>query len=206
MFPDDNFAVVILANTASTGTQDVAFAVVDHILGLPSASPIPAAPAAPKATGRAPRAAPPAPPPTGLTGLAGTYSNAGYGKFTLCGSATSPHCVAVVQDFRKVDAAAGKLANPAELYSAWSRFWGTHLRLTPISGNDFDAKLSWLRVDGYGADHTPFDENSGDWKVTFMGESGKVVGLGFFVAENESWRAKEGGSVRDIADAWFDKI
>ncbi|KAF7362847.1 Beta-lactamase domain-containing protein [Mycena venus] len=70
-----------------------------------------------------------------------------------------------------------------------------------------DLLLSWLRVDGYGADHTPFDEDSiNDWKVTFMEENGKVVGLGFFVAENESWRAKEGGSVRDIADVWFDKI
>jgi hypothetical protein len=37
-------------------------------------------------------------------------------------------------------------------------------------------------------------------------EDGVVVGLGFFVAEQQSWRAKKGGSVREIADVWFDKI
>jgi hypothetical protein len=143
-----------------------------------------------------------------LSGLEGTYSNVGYGNFTLCSSAqpTTAQCAGVVRDFEAVDAAAGKPSNPAELYSAWPRFWGTHLRLTPVSGNDYIGEITTLYVDGYGADHTPFEDPVGDFKITSMEEGGMVVGLGFFVALSETWREKKGGSVRDIADAWFDKI
>ncbi|KAJ7851819.1 hypothetical protein B0H14DRAFT_2761099 [Mycena olivaceomarginata] len=212
VYPQDGFAVVVLANTAGTGTQNVALAVADRILGLPSPSsavvPAPANVASP-----APKASAPAAPPNVLSGLAGTYSNVGYGNFTLCSAAqttspTSLQCAGVIQDFAKVDTAAGKPSNSAELYSAWSRFWGTYLRLNPASGNDYVAQLTTLYVDGYGEDHTPFEDAVDDFqfKITFMEEKGKVVGLGFFVAENESWRVKKGGSVRDTADAWFDKL
>ncbi|KAF8207359.1 beta-lactamase/transpeptidase-like protein [Mycena galopus ATCC 62051] len=207
VYPYDGFAVVILANTAGSGTLNVAFGLADHILGLPeptasaAAAPAPLMSPAPAAASLASRS-------NVLSALTGTYSNVGYGNFTLCSASqsTSTQCAAVVEDFEKVDAAAGKLSNSSELYSTWSRFWGTHLRLTPISGNDYIGEMTTLYVDGYGADHTPFEDPVFDFKISFMEEEGKVVGLGFFVAENESWRAKRGGSIRDVADVWFDKL
>ncbi|KAF7350188.1 Beta-lactamase domain-containing protein [Mycena venus] len=204
LFPQDNFAIVVLANTAGALTQNVAFAVADRIIGSDPNAPLPSA----NATSSAPMGASPKSSASVLSGLAGTYSNVGYGNFTLCSSAqpTTAQCADVIQDFKRVDAAAGKPSNSAELYSAWSRFWGTHLRLTPISGNDYIGEITTLYVDGYGADHTPFEDPVIDFKITFMEEGGKVVGLGFFVASSETWREKKGGSVRDIADAWFDKL
>ncbi|KAF8207383.1 beta-lactamase/transpeptidase-like protein [Mycena galopus ATCC 62051] len=207
VYPYDGFAVVVLANTAGSGTLNVAFGLADHILGLPETNASAAAAPAPLMS-PAPAAAPLASRSNVLSALTGTYSNVGYGTFTLCSASqsTSTQCATVVEDFEKVDAAAGKLNNSSELYSAWSRFWGTHLRLTPTSGNDYIGEITTLYVDGYGADHTPFEDPVLDFKISFMEEEGKVVGLGFFVAENESWRAKRGGSIRDVADVWFDKL
>lgn len=204
LFPQDGFALVVLANTEGTITQNVAFAVADRIIGPGPNSPLASA----NEASSSPAGASPAFSASLLSGLEGTYSNVGYGNFTLCSSAqpTTAQCAGVVRDFETVDAAAGKPSNPAELYSAWPRFWGTHLRLTPVSGNDYIGEITTLYVDGYGADHTPFEDPVGDFKVTSMEEGGMVVGLGFFVALSETWREKMGGSVRDIADAWFDKI
>ncbi|KAJ7023723.1 beta-lactamase/transpeptidase-like protein [Mycena alexandri] len=209
VYPYDGFAVVVLSNTAGSGTLNVAFGLADHILGLPEPSASAAAPTAPAPLmSPASATAPPASRSNVLSVLIGTYSNVGYGNFTLCSAAqaTSSQCSDVVQDFNKVDAAVGKPSNSSELYSAWSRFWGTHLRLTPISGSDYIGEMTTLYVDGYGADHTPFEAPVFDFKISFMEEEGEVVGLGFFVAENESWRAKRGGSIREIADVWFDKL
>ncbi|KAJ7258110.1 beta-lactamase/transpeptidase-like protein [Mycena haematopus] len=213
IFPDDGFAVVVLSNTAATGVGigfPVSLAVADHILGLPSVSSAAAAATSiTSTTSSAPTTATPASLPNTLD-LTGTYSNPGYGNFTLCpaqaSSPTTPQCADVVQNFTKVDSASGRPSDSTELYSAWSRFWGTHFRLTLISGNDYTAEVTTLYVDGYGADHTPFEDVEGVFKVTFMQENGKVAGLGFFVAENETWREKKGGDVRDVADAWFDKL
>jgi hypothetical protein len=67
--------------------------------------------------------------------------------------------------------------------------------------------LTTLYVDGYGSDHTPFEDVSDEiMSATFMVEDGNVVGLGLFVAGGQSWRVKKGGSVREIADVWFDKL
>ncbi|KAF8167031.1 beta-lactamase/transpeptidase-like protein [Mycena galopus ATCC 62051] len=214
VYPYDGFAVVVLANVATSGlitaTEDIAFAVADHILGLPSANAT-TAPAPTATTSVAPTADSSALPSNVLSALAGTYSNAGFGNFTLCNpapanSSTPPQCAGVFQDFKTVDAATGRLSSPGELYSVWSRFWSTHFRLTPISGNDYIGELTTLYVDGYGADHTPFEDPVDDFKITFMEENGKVVGLGFFVAGSETLREKKGGNVRDISDAWFDKL
>ncbi|KAJ6571163.1 beta-lactamase/transpeptidase-like protein, partial [Mycena capillaripes] len=202
LFPQDGFAVVVLANTLGTITQNVAFAVADRIIGPGLNAPLPSANVPSPVMGPSPASM-----PSVLSGLEGTYFNVGYGNFTLCSSAqpTTSQCASVVQDFERVDTAAGKPSSSAELYSAWSRFWGTHLRLTPISGNDYIGEITTLYVDGYGVDNTPFEDPVGDFKITFMEEGGKVVGLGFFVALSETWREKKGGSVYDIADAWFDK-
>ncbi|KAJ7803451.1 beta-lactamase/transpeptidase-like protein [Mycena olivaceomarginata] len=180
LFPHDGFAVVVLANTDGTITQNVAFAVADRIIGPGPNSPLPS-----NVVSSTPIGASPVSSARVLSGLEGTYSNLGYGNFTLCSSAQPI---------------------TTQSYSAWPRFWGSHLRLTPISGNAYDGKLTTLYVDGYGVDHTPFEDPVIDLGVAFMEEEGKVTGLGFFVASGETWREKKGGSVRDIADAWFDKF
>ncbi|KAJ7346248.1 beta-lactamase/transpeptidase-like protein [Mycena albidolilacea] len=203
LFPHDGFAVVVLANTDGTITQNVTLTVADRIIGPGPNSPPPS-----NVVSSTPIGASPVSSARVLSGLEGTYSNLGYGNFTLCSSAQpiTTQCAGVVQDFERVDAASRKPSNSAELYSAWPRFWGSHLRLTPISGNAYDGKLTTLYVDGYGVDHTPFEDPVIDLGVAFMEEEGRVTGLGFFVASGETWREKKGGSVRDIADAWFDKF
>ncbi|KAK7057878.1 beta-lactamase domain-containing protein [Favolaschia claudopus] len=211
VFPYDNFAVVVLSNTAGVGPETVAFAVADRILGLPT----PSLDDSNNSTATSTSSAQPGPSqtvaPPRHDDLAGTYSNAGYGNFTLCSSSSpSAICAPVLRDFSKVDTASGgsSAQNDTQLYSAWSRFWGTHLRFTPVPGtsNDYSAQLSSLYVDGYGADKSAFEDRLFVFKASFMEEGGKVVGLGLFVAEGETWRGKKGGSVRDMADAWFDKV
>ncbi|KAK7040621.1 beta-lactamase domain-containing protein [Favolaschia claudopus] len=213
VFPLDNFAVVLLSNTAGRGSEAVVFAIADRILGLPTPSledsmnstvtPTSSAQLVPSQT---------VAPLTHTTlSLAGTYSNAGYGNFTLCSSSSSSAiCAPVLRDFSKVNTATGisSTQNSTELYSASSRFWGTHIRLTPVPGPNYDYVVHHtnLYVDGYGADKSAFEDPLFEFKASFMEERGKVVGFGLFVAEGETWRAKKGGSVRDVADAWFDKV
>ncbi|KAJ7691779.1 beta-lactamase/transpeptidase-like protein [Mycena rosella] len=217
-YPHDGLGIVALANTMTTTSvvRDIADTVADRILGLPSIS-------RPAANEAALDLEVPldVPPPPMLSGFTGTYSNPGYGNFTLCSPLfpSSPQCLAVVQDFRTVDAAAGISSRPTDLFSAWPRFWGSHLRLSAVSGsqNDYTSAVSQndytytmvltkLYVEGYGADRTPFEDPAGAVTATFVEEKGQVVGLGLFVANNVSWRAKKGGSVRDIADVWFNKL
>jgi hypothetical protein len=203
LFPYDGFGIVLLANTAAGVPVTIALAVADRILGLPKITQ-----QVSKETAADPQT-PLDPPLPIFSGFTGTYSNPGYGNFTLCSPLfpTSRQCLGVIQDFRTVDSAAGNPTPSLNLFSAWPRFWGSHFRLSPVSGTDYTARLTTLYVDGYGADGTPFEDVAGSpFNATFMVEDGVVVGLGFFVAEQQSWRAKKGGSVREIADVWFDKI
>ncbi|KAF8147799.1 beta-lactamase/transpeptidase-like protein [Mycena galopus ATCC 62051] len=212
LYPSDGFGIVLLANTAGPlVTRQIARAIADRMLGFevpafdhrtenelePQLQLQPQTPSAP------------AIPPDMFAGFTGTYSNLGYGNFTLCSPLfpTSSECLAVIQDFRTVDSAAGKPTPSLDLYSAWPRFWGSHLRLSSVSGNDYIVKLSTLYVDGYGVDRTPFEDVSSETiAARFVIEDGVTVGLAFFVAGEESWRIKKGGSIRDIADVWFDKL
>ncbi|KAF7361335.1 Beta-lactamase domain-containing protein [Mycena sanguinolenta] len=207
LYPLDGFGLVLLANTAGPlVTRKIARAIADRMFGLPTeASRI--------GPNMSPHAHPRVPgnptPPDMFVGFTGTYSNLGYGNFTLCSPLfpTSADCLAIIQDFRRVDSATARHTDPLDLYSAWPRFWGSHLRLSQVSGHEYVLKLSTLYVDGYGVDRTPFEDVSSETiSATFMVEDGAVVGLGFFVAGQESWRAKKGGSVREIADVWFDKL
>lgn len=206
LYPNDGFGVVILANTRGVSvTRNIALAVADRILGLPKLDHV-AKELGPEPQ---PQTRPHPAPPQIFSGFTGAYSNLGYGNFTLCSSLfpTSRECLEIIRDFRTVDAAAGNPTHSVDLYSAWPRFWGSHLRLSPVSGNDYIAKLTTLYVDGYGSDHTPFEDVSDEiMSATFMVEDGNVVGLGLFVAGGQSWRVKKGGSVREIADVWFDKL
>ncbi|KAF8147802.1 beta-lactamase/transpeptidase-like protein [Mycena galopus ATCC 62051] len=211
LYPLDGFGIVLLANTAGPlVTRQIARAIADRMLGfeVPALDHRAENELRPRLQLQIPSA--PAIPPDMLAGFTGTYSNLGYGNFTLCSPLfpTSSECLAVIQDFRIVDSAAGMPTPSLNLYSAWSRFWGSHLRFSPLTGNDYMVELLTLYVDGYGVDRTPFEDVS-DQIITarFMVEDGSVAGLALFiVGQEESWRIKKGGSTRDIADVWFDKL
>ncbi|KAJ7902756.1 beta-lactamase/transpeptidase-like protein [Mycena olivaceomarginata] len=215
LFPHEEYGLVLLANTAGPSvTRKIARAVADRFLGLAPASEIraesevqvqpqrqiPAAPALPLDT-------------SAIADFTGTYASiGGYSNFTLCSPVfpTTPACLATVQDFRTVDAAAGKPTAATDLYGVWPRFWVSHIRFSQVSGSEYSAKMTNLYVEGYGANHTPFEDTSladiaHGVSARFAVEDGKVVGLGLFVAWEKSWRAKKGGSLRDIADVWFDR-
>ncbi|KAJ7691623.1 beta-lactamase/transpeptidase-like protein [Mycena rosella] len=209
LYPYDGFGVVLLANTGPSVsvTRNIAYKIADHILGLPTIEPQVAREETP-----APELqSSPASQSHTLFGFTGTYTNPGYGNFTLCSPIFPPvqECRDVVEDFRMVDAITGRPPGFSDLFAAWPRFWGSHLRLYPVSGSGYEytAELTTLYVEGYGADCSPFEDvASGTISAAFMMEGGQVVGLGLFVAEKESWRARRGGSVRDRADVWFDKL
>ncbi|KAJ7104474.1 beta-lactamase/transpeptidase-like protein [Mycena belliarum] len=153
---------------------------------------------------KAPRDVPTPPTPADYTG---TYSNAGYGNVTLCSPAsTSAHCLQVMQAFGKVAAATGRPTPATDLFAAWPRFWGSHLRLYPYSGASYVVEATNLYVGGYGANTTAFEDATPAAVASFMMEEGRVVGLGMTVALGESWRAKRGGSIRDVSDVWFEKL
>ncbi|KAJ7640499.1 beta-lactamase/transpeptidase-like protein [Mycena polygramma] len=191
LYPHDGFGLVLLANTAGPSVmRTIANAVANRMLKLPKVAveaveePVPVTQSEQLER-----------PPSHNVSFTGTYSNAGYGNFTLCSPLfpTSADCLQVIQDFRTVDSAACKPTPSADLYSAWPRFWGSHLHLSP----------------GFGADRTPFEDVASEtFEAKFMldSEGGKVAGLGMYVARRESWRVKKGGSVRDTADVWFEKL
>ncbi|KAJ7204677.1 beta-lactamase/transpeptidase-like protein [Mycena pura] len=227
LYPRDSVAIVLLANTLTTTfTRRIASAVADRVLGLPEyghyvADAPPVAQQQISFPEQESRNEDPWPPtiPIPFVGFAGTYTDPGYGNFTLCSplfpGPSSRECQVVIDDFRAVDSAAGRFPDPVaffELYARWPRFWGSHLRLSPVPGSrdyEYAVQLTNLYPDGYGADRTPFeDPASEDFVAKFvMNSNGDVVGLGFFgVAQGTSWRSKRGGSVRDTADVWFDKM
>ncbi|KAF8128763.1 beta-lactamase/transpeptidase-like protein [Mycena galopus ATCC 62051] len=158
LYPSDGFGIVLLANTAGPlVTRQISRAIADRMLGfdVPTVDHRGENELEPQLQPQIPSA--PAIPPDMFAGFTGTYSNLGYGNFTLCSPLfpTSPECLAVIQDFRTVNSAAGKPTPSLDLYGAWPRFWGSHLRLSSVSGNDYIFKLSTLYVDGYGIDRTP---------------------------------------------------
>ncbi|KAJ7162602.1 beta-lactamase/transpeptidase-like protein [Mycena crocata] len=203
LYPYDRFGVVVLANTQTDITRTIGNRVADHILQLPAVSQSTYDKIRPKPQSLVTQ-------PSPLQALDGIYSNPGYGNFTLCSllfSSTSTQCRGVIEDFRIVDQSSKLPASPLELYAAWPRFWGSHLRFVPIGGFSYLVKLSSLYVEGYGVDRTPFEDVSSETMTsTFMLEQGRIVGFGLFGAGDKSWRAKKGGSVRDIADVFFDKL
>ncbi|KAJ7039816.1 beta-lactamase/transpeptidase-like protein [Mycena alexandri] len=206
LYPHDGFGIVLLANTHDLPTIDLSLGVGARVLGLPNPgfasedemTPKPQTAAHVSQIQTAP-----------LPNFVGTYSNAGYGNLTLCSPLfpNSRHCLDVIQDFRTVDSAAGKPTSSVDLYSVWPRFWGSHFRLSQVAENEYTATLSYLYVDGYGADRTAFEDYPTTMKVTFVVEESKVLGFGLFdVADQQSWRVKKGGSVEDTADVWFDRL
>ncbi|KAJ7292861.1 beta-lactamase/transpeptidase-like protein [Mycena rebaudengoi] len=204
-YPHDNFGFVILQNTGTAFARVVEQAVADRVLGLPT-EPLNFTPEPSPSTAQLRSSSPP--PPLDLSEYAGTYTSPGYGNLTICARAsTSSVCSAVIDNFETVDRATGRRSGPSELYSAWPRFWSTELRFAHLSEHSFFVTPTALYVDGYGKDKTPFEDPEAQPQVSkFAVEEGKVVGLGLFTALRQSWRSKKGGSVRDTADVWFEKV
>ncbi|KAF7361230.1 Beta-lactamase domain-containing protein [Mycena sanguinolenta] len=191
LYPSDGFGVVLLANTVGPlVTQKIARAIADRMLGLPTEAPRVETEMGPHVQ-LEPRIPVNPIPPNILAGFTGTYSNLGYGNFTLYESIRRPESTLVPWTS-----------------TALGRGSGDHISgFLKYPDMPIVATLSTLYVDGYGADRTPFEDLLDEiYTAKFMVEDGAVIGLGFFIARQESWRAKKGGSVREIADVWFDKL
>ncbi|KAF9233585.1 hypothetical protein BU15DRAFT_35877, partial [Melanogaster broomeanus] len=87
-----------------------------------------------------------------------TYTNAGYGTFTLCApSSASSYCTKVQSDFTTVDDARGVSAPSLELLAEWPRMWASHVRMRYQRGSIFNIDFTTLFPHGYGKDVTPFE-------------------------------------------------
>jgi len=151
-----------------------------------------------------------------LDAFSGTYTNPGYGSFTLCSpSSPSPsnYCTQVHSDFSIVDHAQDTSASVSnqDLLAAWPRVWSSHVRMRHQDDLVFDLYLTSLYPDGYGKDTMPFAKEKGigtvDAVAEFVVEEGRVVGFGLsgFVGQvTERARTYEG--VRDQAEVWFDRV
>jgi hypothetical protein len=147
----------------------------------------------------------------------GTYSNPGYGSFTLCDPAKSPslsYCTEVLSDFAAVDSRKPSQANfslptQPQLLAKWLRLWSTHLRLVHIpgseSGHEFSVEPTVLFTEGYGADKTPFQIFEAGAPAEFVVENGRVLGLGVFGSVGDLTKSR-GNTVQGRSEVWFDKI
>jgi hypothetical protein len=152
-----------------------------------------------------------------LDKYAGTYSNPGYGSVTLCDPSNSrncSYCAQVLSDFAAVDAQKPNqtVSTQPQLFAKWSRLWSSHVRLVhignPESEHQFDAQLTALFTEGFGADKTPFDlyeSGLGDALVEFVVEGESVLGLGVFGSDGDSTKST-GKTIQETVEVWFDKI
>lgn len=143
--------------------------------------------------------------------FAGTYSDTGYGSFTLCTSAAnaSDACAVVLSDFAAVYPDLSLNA----LYASWPRLWTSHIRLLHSGGNSFKVGVMKLFPQGYGKNSTPFAEGvfgDDEYDAEFAIEDGVVKGLAFyngfafmagFVREK-----KQGVELKDIAEVYFTRV
>lgn len=144
----------------------------------------------------------------------GIYRDDGYGPFILCNTtSTSQHCRQVLADFKAVDSHT-HTPPPAELYASLPRLWSTHLRFTHVKDNRFHVKPTALFPEGYGKNTTPFEvpwdvgvTEDGFAFADFVVEEGKVTGFGISgTVEQKTMTQKKGGTVKETADAWFERV
>ncbi|KAI0318427.1 beta-lactamase/transpeptidase-like protein [Amylostereum chailletii] len=142
----------------------------------------------------------------------GTYHDNGYGHFIVCNTTTSSdYCHQVLADFKAVDP---HTPAPTELYASYPRLWSTHLRFTHVKDHRFYVKPTALFPVGYGKNTTPFEVpfdggvgEDGFAIADFVVEDGKVVGFGFSgTVAQKTMMQKKGGSVKETAEAWFERV
>jgi len=217
-FPNDEFGIAILTNTADKDTfnQAITMRIAEDVLGL-ERSPQTKDPKAnyPERPHRNTNASSLLP----LNAYAGTYRNPGYGSFTLCAPSSSSHyCTKVLEDFAVVESVQSAPlpsdSTAARLYAEWSRFWSTHIRMLHLEESTFHVALTALFPQGYGANKTPFetfdsevDTYAGHAKFV-LGKGGEVVGFGFFGSDDSDMRRAVGDAtgVKDSSIAWFEKV
>ncbi|KAI0655708.1 beta-lactamase/transpeptidase-like protein [Cubamyces menziesii] len=212
--PSSNLGVVILTNADEKAEQNFVIAkrAFDEVLELPHAdtgiaSPNPAR-IPPQAHLEAAAYVHSGMLLQDLEAYTGTYSAPGYGAITLCSAqSTSHYCHEVLQDFASLRPL--PISEP-HLYGAYKTMWSTHVRLSHSAGVVFHATFPALFPHGYGKNTSAFGtyETGSDAWVEFAVVDGKVEGFSLVVDEEAvtARRRRRGGTLKDVADAWFEKI
>lgn len=211
LFPADGVGIATFINSDDPSQSQTAMslAIAHSLLGIKS--PVEAIVNAMPTT----RFPTPAPAPaqlscahsTALAAYAGTYTNPGYGNFTLCTTTSkSNYCAGVLSDWSAA-LPNGTLAADA-LYGAWPRFLSSHIRFLRLCDSAFRLTLVTPFPNGYGNDTTPFvylTESPGA-DVECVERDGEVVGCGFMNTEEHDGPRSTEGSVEDRADVWFTRV
>ncbi|OJA15997.1 hypothetical protein AZE42_10249 [Rhizopogon vesiculosus] len=146
-----------------------------------------------------------------LEEFSGTYTDPGYGTFTFCSpSSSSSYCQQVITNFTAVDSVHPSAPSSLQLLAAWPRIGSSHIRAVHQSRNKFLLLFTALFPEGYGHDSTPFETaeiGTPGATAEFVVEDGKVVGFGLFgLVDQVTERERTKMTVKDRADAWFDKV
>ncbi|KAI0355627.1 beta-lactamase/transpeptidase-like protein [Trametes cingulata] len=150
-----------------------------------------------------------------LDAYTGTYTNVGYGNFTLCSPvADGAYCDGVREAFRRTH---GDTLRPA-LLAEWPRVLATHMRLEPLptSGVHFWLTPHFIFPQGYGRNTTAFDYELFPPGYAFLVECvlreddnrkyEPVEGCGAFLTWESYTGKKPGLHVRQQADVWFERV
>ncbi|THH28090.1 hypothetical protein EUX98_g6096, partial [Antrodiella citrinella] len=150
-------------------------------------------------------------PAVALDALAGTYSDPGYGSFTLCTAATNTTdvCKSTLSDFAAVD----PQLSPHGLYASWPRVWTSHIRIVHEHGNLFKLGIPQLFPQGYGGNTSSFEMkiSNVEFNAEFDIVDGCVKGLAIYgglhlVPGLPKPETRRRGELRDIADVYFTKL
>ncbi len=147
----------------------------------------------------------------------GTYTNPGYHNVTICSplqtTSANPICQETLAEFKHFDNLA--YTSNSTLYLAVPNTWVRNARLTRSDGEEdpqrFTATFTYLFPHGYGRNVSAFElsEDGEDVaKAQFVVEGGEVVGFGMNQSDvtEVTERQKRGGSVKDTAGVWFEKV
>ncbi|KAJ3482357.1 hypothetical protein NLI96_g7039 [Meripilus lineatus] len=158
----------------------------------------------------------PRPPQQSLTSIApelpieayvGTYSDPGYGGFTICtSSSTSDYCKSTLFDFSKVFPDDPPSGEPV-LYGSWPKIWSSHLRAVPQGKNSFLFRFLGMYPEGFGKNTSPFyDENfQVDVQAEFDVEDGVVKGLAVFEGVKYVPGEPPEGDLKEVATVYYVK-
>ncbi|KAH9925640.1 beta-lactamase/transpeptidase-like protein [Epithele typhae] len=212
-FPSDRIGIFTSANAASAAPYLLALRVAETYLGLDITP-------APSSSSSSTGTAIDAPNNVSTSVLAalpsypGTYSNPGYGNFTLCAATSSavPGCGAILAAYAPVSANGTLDADLLYGDFAPERVWASQFRMRPTGAGAFVVQMESAFPQGYGRDETPFTLAPYTHPVAVQCEEkhGKVVGCGLMNVAlagsgDTTWEARE-GSVEEMADAWFVKV
>lgn len=149
-----------------------------------------------------------------MASYTGTYSNPGYGSFTLCArSSSSMHdrndgCAEVISNFTSVFPTLPSQA----LYASWSRIVVSHIQLNHKANHTFGFSGYSLYPAGYGKDESPFALDftaplNVEYEAEFDVEDGSVVGLAFMDSFDSlpGMLPRKEGKLKDVAYLYFAK-